>query len=524
MASFKFLFLFLSFPIFVFSQVNFVSSNLPIVKINTNGAEILDEPRIYAQMGIINNEDGLNYKNDEYTEYSGKISIEIRGSTSKEFPKKQYALELVNSVGGNNNVSLLGMPKENDWILYAPYTDKSLMRNVISSLLHESMGHYAPRMKHCELILNNEYQGVYVLTEKIKQDSARVNLSELDYFNTDDISGGYLLKIDRLPELPCNSWRTEYGKVNIQFSYPKCTDVNHQQKSYIESYVNSFEKALFADDFHNENLHYTDYIDVVSFVDYFIINELSKNIDAYILSTYVHKESDEYGGKLVMGPIWDYNLAYGNVDYRDGFLHDGFVAYQSPWWGRLVQDSLFCNYTRSRWNELRNDQLSKSVIFSKIDSVSNMLDKAQERNFTAWDILGKDVWPNYFIGQTYSDEISYLKEWFNKRISWLDENIPGTTDVALPWETKPTKIYPSLFENNFTVEFELVENTEVEVCLYSTSGQLLQTVVKRKTMEKGICKIHCNETGNLPVNTPLLAVVIHNGKPVYKSFLIKQVF
>ena len=156
-------------PSWFIPPFNFTSSNLPIVVINTNGQAIQDDPRIVCDMGIIDNGFGnINSINDPFNDYNGKISIEYRGSSSQSFPKKAYALETQDAIGNNNNVSILGMPVENDWILYAPYTDKSLMRNFLTFYLGRRMNNYSPRTVYCELVVNGDYRGVYVLMEKIK--------------------------------------------------------------------------------------------------------------------------------------------------------------------------------------------------------------------------------------------------------------------------------------------------------------------------------------------------------------------
>ena len=156
------------------------SSNLPLILINTYGQTIPDEPRITADMEVINYGPGLrNHPEDIPNDYNGRIAIEIHGESSTMFPKKSYRLETQDSLGENNNVSLLGMPKENDWILYGPYSDKSLIRNVLAYRLSNDIGRYAPRTRFCELLINGQYMGLYVLTEKIKRDKHRVNIKKL---------------------------------------------------------------------------------------------------------------------------------------------------------------------------------------------------------------------------------------------------------------------------------------------------------------------------------------------------------
>ena len=225
-------------PAIILSQE--VQSNLPIIIINTDNQTILDDPRVVCDMGIINNPHITNNSTDDYNEYDGKISIELRGSTSQSFPKKSYSFETQNVKGENNNISLLGLPEENDWILYAPYSDKTMLRNVLSYSLSEKMGNYAPRTRFCELIINNEYQGVYVLTEKIKRDKNRVNIKEIEEA---DITGGYIIKIDRPAsgslesQWATNSTAVSGGTLYCQYHYPKSSDINDEQKEYIKNFI-----------------------------------------------------------------------------------------------------------------------------------------------------------------------------------------------------------------------------------------------------------------------------------------------
>ena len=240
-------------------------------------------------MKIIDNGENRNFITDSANGYNGKISIEIRGSTSQSFPKKQYGFETQNNDGSNNNVSLLGLPSENDWILSAPYSDKSLIRNVLAYKLSESLGHYAPRTKFCELVLNKEYVGVYVLTEKIKRDKNRVDISKLkpEEIGGDDLTGGYIIKIDKSTGSSCYGWSTEIANIYIQNEYPDCDNIAPEQREYIKSFINNFEEALFSYNFADSLDGYLQFIDLNSALDYFIINEISKNIDSYGLSTKV---------------------------------------------------------------------------------------------------------------------------------------------------------------------------------------------------------------------------------------------
>lgn len=417
----------------------FTSSNLPIVVINTNGQNIQDDPRIVCDMGIIFNGVGLmNNITDPYNEYSGKISIEYRGSSSQSFPKKAYALETQDSLGNNNNVSILGLPKENDWILYAPYTDKSLMRNVLTFDIGRKMGRYTSRTRYVELFVNGDYRGVYVFMEKLKRDKNRINIAKLDLDDNagDSLTGGYIIKVDKYTGTGGDDWLSDFsniggGDLYIQYHYPEASIMSQTQKDFIESYVDSFEYALMSSYFSDPSIGYANYADVNSFIDFYIINELAKDIDAYRLSTYMYKDRRDNGGKLTMGPYWDFNLAFGNADYCDGGDPTGWEVNTSCgdnnpfWFERLLDDTTYQNSLKCRWEYLRENTLHKDSLYMFIDYTVLYLNDAQQRNFQRWDILGNYVWPNYFIGNTYAEEVQFLKTWISSRLSWIDQNIPG---------------------------------------------------------------------------------------------------
>ena len=246
----------------------FTSSNLPIVVINTLGQTIVDDPRIVCDMGVIDNGFGnINSIDDTFNDYNGKISIEFRGSSSLYFDKKSYGLETQDSLGNNNNVSILGMPVENDWILYAPYSDKSLMRNFLAYDLGRKMGNYSPRTVFCELIVNNDYKGIYILTEKIKRDNDRIDIAKLDVDDLagDSLTGGYILKIDRTSPGGMY-WTSNFpniggGALDIQYCYPDPSVMLPEQLEYIEGYVDSFEYALSGPNFMDSLIGYSKYID-----------------------------------------------------------------------------------------------------------------------------------------------------------------------------------------------------------------------------------------------------------------------
>ncbi|MCK5136376.1 MAG: CotH kinase family protein [Bacteroidales bacterium] len=519
--------LLLNLPVSIFAQVDFNSSDIPIIIIETNGQEILDEPRIVANMGIIDNGESMrNYLTDSINGYYGKISIEIRGATSQSFPKKQYGFETQNDDGSNNNFSLLGLPSENDWILFAPYSDKTLIRNILAYKLSESLGHYAPRTRLCELVLNGEYAGVYVLTEKIKRDNNRVDISKLNpnEISEDDLTGGYILKIDKSTGSNCYGWSTEIAKIYIQNEYPDCDNIVPEQKLYIQDYINSFEEALFSEHFADPVNGYRQFIDLDSFLDYFIINEISKNIDAYRLSTFMYKDKDSMGGKLSFGPVWDYNIAFGNADYMDSYKTNGLIATSHVWWNRLLQDTTFNNTLKTRWSEIRKEKFSNVRILNIIDSLVYILEESQQRNFQRWNILGNQVWPNYYIGHSYESEISFLKSWIINRLNWLDINLPGYYEDYRPFMDYETSIFPNPFDYFFTYVFSLEEAGNISLRLFDSSGRLITNIINNSYYEEGKHKIIWNSFlhNNIVPSTFYIITLEVNDRIVSKEKIIKK--
>lgn len=471
------------------------SSDLPIVVLDTDGEAIVDDPKIPAAMGIIHNGDGIrNNVTDPFNDYDGRIGIEIRGSSSQMFPKKQYGVELWDENNDGIDASLLGFPEEEDWILFAPYNDKTLMRDVLAYKLGRDMGRYAPRTKYCEVILNGQYDGVYVLIEKIKRDNNRVDINKLDpdEIAGNSLTGGYIVKIDKTTGSGGEGWFSTHEPLNnqngqrvyFQYEEPAADDIVPEQADYIQQFIASFEDALAGDEFTDPENGYAKYIDVGSFVDYFILNEVTKNVDAYRLSTFVHKQRDSDGGKLVMGPIWDYNLGFGNADYCTDGDPEGFVvksfnsicpadAWLIPfWWDRLLQDPLFREQVAARWNELRQDKFATETILSHVDSLANVLAESQQRNFQRWPVLGTYVWPNYYVGNTFQQEVDWLKNWIEERIEWLDFRMQNiVTSVSDEGNRVSLKAMPNPFVETLHIEYVLTRTESVHFEFFDSTGK-----------------------------------------------------
>lgn len=413
----------------------FTDSNLPIVIITTDldattnlPALILDDPRVLATMKIIKRPDGSrNYLSDAttaaYLNYNGRINIEIRGSSSQDLPKKGYGFTTLQANNtSNNNVSLLGMPSENDWIFNGLAFDPSLIRDYLSYNLSRQIGEYATRTAYCEMVINGEYKGLYLLQEKIKADSNRVNLLKIT--TTDNaapnLSGGYITKADKITGGDPVAWEMESyaGYVNFIHDLPKPAEVTPQQNAYI--YGQFLNLAATSNSNNTSFINgYPSVIDVPTFVDFMVINELASNADGYKLSTYFHKDRN---GKLRAGPIWDFNLTYGNDLFQWGFDRSKTNVWQfangdnegAKFWTDLFNNPSYKCYFAKRWNVLTQTgaPLNYNTMAAFIDNTVTTISEARVRENQKWGTV-----PNQPL------EISNLKTFLSDRILWINSHI-----------------------------------------------------------------------------------------------------
>jgi hypothetical protein len=466
--------------------VDFKSSNLPIIWIDTHNQEIRDSPRIVADMGVIDNGTGnRNQLTDSCNVYRGKIAIELRGSSSQSYPQKPYRLETQDSLGNNLNVSLLGMPKENDWILYAPYRDTTLIHNMIAYGISNEMGRYASRTRFCELVLDGDYRGIYVLMEKIKRDNKRVDISAMDADDVagDSLTGGYIIKIDKNAGETSGGWWSAKG-IQYLYDYPKSAEIVSEQATYIRNFINEFEQAMTDDWTMGPQPAYLKYIDRDSFVDHFIINEFINNCDAYRISAFMHKDRDSKGGKLTMGPVWDMDLSLDDayfdqdrrlfdrweVDYRLYHSNDMFAPF---WWEKLAHDPSFETPASARWQELRRGLLSKDRLYARIDSLVALTTEARERNFQKW--------PGILKGASYESKIQRMKQWISDRLDWIDSHI-GKLSTSVEEKGKPAIIgdfhlgqnYPNPFNASTVIGYDLPASGRVKIAVVDPLGRVVR--------------------------------------------------
>lgn len=538
-----------SFPNYFYrAQVQLDSTLLPLILIESSGDKgIPDEPKIPALMKIISNAVGsYNHPEDTVFEYNGPIAIERHGASSQFWsPKDSYGLKTKDEKDNNRNVSLLGMPAEHDWILQSPFSDKSLIRNNLAYTLGAFQGHYAPRTRFCEVIVNGEYMGVEVLTEKVKRDSNRVDIASLEIPDNTGlaVTGGYIINIDKSNGSATGGWESPLKIGNwrrgFQYSYPEAKDMTPEQKKYIQSFILDFEKTLLDSNFRDTTSGYSKFIDINSFIDYWIVVELSQNGDALFNSTFFHKNKDYINGKsakINMGPLWDYNLGFGN-DYNWYNENSSRWVFESDyhiiWYYRLMQDTFFRNKAITRYQFLRNHQFSKSNISNTIDSLANSVQEASNRNFTAWPVLTTYIDPNAFLGGTFSAEIDFLKNWLMKRLTWMDENISQIAIPVVNYDSilnpvsiknvlafsNDIKIYPNPATDFVNISFTNSGNLKAELVISDITGKPLmyeEIFSKYDNLYSSTLNISALEPGKI-----YFCNLIINGKLVSAKKLIK---
>lgn len=423
------------------------SSNLPLVIINDYTSQLSPGERTPGSITFIETDDGDRIRLTSGNFIQSRMEINKRGSSSLGFPKNMYGFHLRDETDGNRAEALLGLPEEHNWILYAPYTDYTLMRNVIAYQLSEDQGWYAPRTKFVELyrhtgngpVTSAHYHGIYVLVERIKWDKNRVDITQIEpHENSEpEISGGYIIKKDRL-NTGESGIRTRKGTL-LAHVRPNEEEISSEQQQWIRNYMSDFEDALYGPDFDDPQNGYENYIHVDSFIDHFLHTELLKEIDGYRLSTFMYKDR---GGKLIMGPVWDYNLSLGISRNLEGYIPQGWYYIQASndcfigcgvrdWYVRLMEDDRYMERMQERWWELRQTAFSRDHLFGLIDENTELLMESQRRDFERWPRLGTDTWPNWFIGNTWVEEVNWMRNWLDQRIVWMDSQMGNQPETVL---------------------------------------------------------------------------------------------
>lgn len=509
-------------------------SNLPLLLISTFEREVPKEEKLPASLRVIDTKDGRSSVLGP-ADFDGRVLANLRGRASLRYAKRSYTLKTVDATEEILKASILGLPKESDWVLYGPYPDKTLMRDVLAYDLSNAIGRWAPRAKYVEVFLceagvrlsRRDYLGVYVFEERVKRDKHRVDVENIGPADRSEpkITGGYIFKKDHndngdqgmmniggpaqqaassavrsgyptgpggfpgdpagfqppfrgivrnsssssssssrssrssrtavvtnylgapTRREPSSSSRTvvridddEYFEVSEdetsrdffrtslktnKFFYvdPEPDEVTSVQRAWLQNYLNTFETVLYGAGFADPSKGYASFIDRDSFIDYHLLVEVTKNVDGFRFSTFFHKER---GGKLKAGPLWDWNLSFGNCNGKQGYLAEGWLWPQLDdreysWYRRLFEDPDFAQRYVDRWTELRATVLATSNVLARVDAMAALLQEAQARNFEKWPILGVAVSPNWYVGDTYAEEVGWMKEWIANRLAWIEK-------------------------------------------------------------------------------------------------------
>ena len=411
------------------------SSHLPVVSIETGGVVIPGRPEqgqhikdiensfIQADMRIYDREGELN-KLSSQPVLESKINIRVRGNSSRTFDKVGYLFKFTDDAGMERKLEVMGMEKDSTWVLHGPYLDKTLMRNYMWYNLAGQIMEWAPDVRYCEVFLDHEYQGLYVMAEQISMGEGRIEMTKYD--GKSNISS-YIVCADResVNDVQYLDNFTSYAlRINgkLEVKYPGASRITPELTEYISRDFSRFEKALYSFDYDTARYGYQNYIDVDSFVDYFIINEVTQNTDAGLYSTYFYKD---VSGKLKMC-VWDFNNCCDNY-IEDQTPMAGFFMQNRPWYFMLCKDETFMEKVITRYHQLRKGILSEEAMESYIAGVQSYLGPAIERNFEKWgysflpekDLLYED---ERKIG-SYEAAVEQYETRLVRRMRWMDEHI-----------------------------------------------------------------------------------------------------
>lgn len=377
-------------------------TGLPIIYINTDGVAI-DSKEDYVK-GVASIIGGENYPDLVEAE----MKIKGRGNSTwwqgGVWGKKPYQIKF------DDKTKVLNIPKDKKWVLLAELSDKSLIRNKISREMGDiSRFDYVPKAEYVELFINDQHAGTYLIGQKVEESKNRVNIGDK----------GYLIEIDQTNRIDeddvyftTDGW-SKFPSNLFNIKEPSL-ELDSSEYNLIKNHIIDFEEALFGDNFTDADLGYRAFIDLDSFIDWYLINEICKNQDAATYSSIYFNYIP--GEKIKMGPLWDFDLAYGNVDYSNATYPEGFHIKSNPWYKRMFEDPYFNSLVKDRFLYY---ETNLDMLLNKIDLIEKYLEKSQQKNFEIWPILGQYVWPNPVYYDTHHEEVEHLKDWIEQRMTWL---------------------------------------------------------------------------------------------------------
>ncbi|MDR2569400.1 MAG: CotH kinase family protein [Oscillospiraceae bacterium] len=412
------------------------SSHLPIFVIQTANTSLFwnrDEPP-----GIVLwffDGEAENRITDTPKEIFNVATAYYRGASSLAFPKLPYKINLYHSHFIEPlDYSFFGLAASSEWVLRSPYADKSLLRDWFSYELAATVLDWQPRGRPVQLFVQNSkegkisYRGVYFFSENITVGEGRLEPGQFDLNTSNTIDfdgGGYVVQRDR----PRFNYFTLPGGHNIRYSHPSLSQITTLQDAQLRKEIGFYFDYLSIEgkyaDLAGTEWDYQRYIDVDSFIDYFLIVELIRSIDSGEYSTFMHRP---FGEKLVMGPLWDCDYSMGNTNYAQPYYHSFINMMKQFSIRNLMDDEDFKTRYIDRWTELRGSIWSDHQIFGMFDEMVEYLIEPAAQNALRW--------PEKYDGKTHifsnpepyttswDEEIERTREWLVKRVKWLDEHIP----------------------------------------------------------------------------------------------------
>lgn len=406
---------------------------VPVIAIDLGGATPQRDVEIPGTIAIFEDHDGtLSDLATRVPAVTGPIGFQGRGNFTWSLPKQGYAFELQDDLGDAEKRAILGLPPGADFALYACYTDKTCLRNALVYALGQQLGRWSPRTRFVELTIDGEYRGLYMLWERIRRDDARVELPSPAATTAEgDLTGGYIVRLEGAPEGDGSDFQSARN-VNYRVHYPRHDVITVEQRQYVVDAWNAMEAALAAQPADHERV-----IDQASWVDRAIVEEVTNNWDGYVHSIYMTKAADRDGGRIGMGPLWDFDLAFGNGNVTGYNCRTDVWAYRidrpypddvPAYWRALWDDAGFQRAWKCRYQALRDGALADETFETRITTWVAFTAAARARDQVRWPTVGTTVFPNCTTEPSYEADLAYLRGWIRDRLTWLDAQanlLPG---------------------------------------------------------------------------------------------------
>lgn len=408
---------------------------IPVMKVNVGGATIQKDVEVPGTITIFEQHDGtLTDLNTAVPTFTAPIAFEGRGNFTWTLPKKGYAFEIQDGAGNGLELPILGFPAGADFALYACYTDKTCLRNALVFALGQRLDRWSPRTRFVELYIDDQYQGLYMVWERIRRDADRVALPRpAATAALGDLTGGYIIRHEGGGKGGGADFTLMPSNRVYTFHYPNENNITAEQRAYITQAFQQLEDAFAAD----AGGTYATLIDE-SWVDRAILEEWTNNWDGYVHSIYMTKARAADGGKFGMGPVWDFDLAFGNGNVTGYNCRTDNWAYQivrgypddmPTYWTQLFALPAFQRDLKCRWQSLRQGPLALTTIEQQMNAWVAFTATARARDQARWMTIGNALFPNCTNQPSYAADVMWVHDWISARLTWLDMQMaamPGT--------------------------------------------------------------------------------------------------